>query len=676
MNIKELKNIVEKRTEDFINVCNNFKYKYGGIKSLESSQYINDKDLKNIKDRFEDILSSLEKDIYHLTKNLYDFKRFDWKNLNIAFFGETGAGKSTLIEALIKGDGRSIGDGTKDFTKTYKFYKYDNIVNLIDIPGIEGLEKEVRDSIKSALSRTHIIFFVFANKEPEEGTLKKLKSYLNNHAYIYGILNIKERIKDKKELKERFNSRKINTIIIRSERKLKAIFGSKFIKIIKVHALYAFYSRAKGFKPFNKKATKWVSEEKAKEIIDLFEGRKELLKISNLNELILIIEELKNGFHERIVWSNVRKILNKQEIIIHKILRSKKELDRFIFNLKENFKKLRIKYLIEKKLLKQNIYKIVSLYSEEMKVEIKKEVGKLIDKGIDNQYEYNKVLKKTIDKYSKTIDKEIKKEISEFKRKIKQELEIFKNKLDYLEKLFGDSITFDFKEIVRKIKYTLNDFIEDIKDTISKIIIVILFIKEPIISAIAGIVILLSKIIDWLFFRSEEKKLKAKQEAYQRIDIEFKKIKENANKTIKKEFKEIDRRFQEIESKLKSEEENIKHISEIIGNIANNLISIHHDISQNFVKYLDKDIKFAYIQTTIKNKKAYEDYICVLGGNHNILSEKLRICGIKHFYLYKSLQEFYYSINNENNEFFKRLKNFVQYHKKKVIEHSNTTIFL
>ena len=78
----------------------------------------------------------------------------EWERLNMSFFGETNAGKSTIIESLINGDGRSIGEGYKDFTKTVNKIAYKNI-NLLDMPGIEGKEYKVVKNIHKAVNKSH-----------------------------------------------------------------------------------------------------------------------------------------------------------------------------------------------------------------------------------------------------------------------------------------------------------------------------------------------------------------------------------------------------------------------------------------------------------------------------------------------------------------------------------------
>jgi len=132
----------------------------------------------------------------------------EWGHPAVAFYGETNAGKSTLIEGLRlyfngsgEGAGASIGDGSPDFTRMGTAYPCEyqgTCFDLVDVPGIEGDEAQVMAEIESAVRRAHLVFYVTADARPPqkgdqglEGTLEKIDRQLRPQAKVWAIYNKK-----------------------------------------------------------------------------------------------------------------------------------------------------------------------------------------------------------------------------------------------------------------------------------------------------------------------------------------------------------------------------------------------------------------------------------------------------------------------------------------------------
>ena len=133
---------------------NDIKKAYKNLQDLLQSTQEDVFDLNGVNSQFntvkEKIAFAFDSKIKEAKKELdVALKDTVWDNLVIAFFGETNAGKSTIIETFRilfddkrkKEDGLIVGDGRHDFTKTYEEYHLSiagHPFTLIDVPGIEG----------------------------------------------------------------------------------------------------------------------------------------------------------------------------------------------------------------------------------------------------------------------------------------------------------------------------------------------------------------------------------------------------------------------------------------------------------------------------------------------------------------------------------------------------------
>lgn len=96
--------------------------------------------------------------------------------------------------AYYKVDGTIIGNGSQDFTKSYKSYNFniDGVTTqLIDIPGIEGKEANFIEIINEALKKAHLVCYVAREaKGIEANTLEKIQSYLGKNVEVLGVHNV------------------------------------------------------------------------------------------------------------------------------------------------------------------------------------------------------------------------------------------------------------------------------------------------------------------------------------------------------------------------------------------------------------------------------------------------------------------------------------------------------
>ncbi|GAA8913688.1 hypothetical protein HpEKA43_06120 [Helicobacter pylori] len=277
-----------------------------------------DERLKKFNQESLEVFQKLE---FESLKELESLKNNEeWENFTIAFYGETGAGKSTLIECLRMffkeqskvvqqerfkrlysnyqnnyqnderkkqailneltslQDGAIIGDGRSDFTlktQSYPFqYNHQNFI-LLDMPGIEGREQKVIDQISNATQKAHAIFYVIKTPNPPQkgeerkrGTIEKIQRQLDSQTEIWTIYNkpINSPIALKDELVNK--SEKESLKILNKE--MKNILGKHYMGYKAVSVQMAFYGLSQALIPetdFYEKKQKFLKDFKAGELL-------------------------------------------------------------------------------------------------------------------------------------------------------------------------------------------------------------------------------------------------------------------------------------------------------------------------------------------------------------------------------------------------------------------------
>lgn len=324
-------------------------------------------DLKTNESKFSELKTDF---IKAFTKNVKDAKsQMDaikknvvWDHLVIAFFGETNAGKSTIIETFriifnettrekklyrfdhpyfwtkffrfIRNlfrkknkelyqygiDGDIVGDGSPDFTKQHKGYELhledNNLFTLIDVPGIEGNEVFFQKDVQADLLKAHCVFYVQGhNKQPDEATAIKIRKYLNEWVSVYAIYNVRSNADQYMDPSDRNtlmseNVKQVETLI---QRTFSRLIGRKFKGTLCTQGLLALCSYAR----FSKKHEDLIR--KQQKLIHHFGSADNIWNFSQFDKLKDSVDYMNDHYLDEIIEANKLKYIRVSQDIIKQI---------------------------------------------------------------------------------------------------------------------------------------------------------------------------------------------------------------------------------------------------------------------------------------------------------------------------------------------------------------------
>ena len=249
-----------------------------------------------------------------------------WDKLVIAFFGETNAGKSTIIEtfrvkyndparlAAIKEnkgkgvDGLIVGDGRQDFTQVYEKYNLEiegRPFVLIDVPGIEGKEANYLSEINDALKQAHCIFYVQGhNKKPDAATAEKIKGFLSDWVDVYSIYNVRGSVSNYDEEEERETL--ITSTVEKTQESIKDVFNNVLPGIYKGNVTCQGYLALMSVADFHESRSKMISDQA--KVTKYFCGRNYIESFSRFNAISELVKTQSKEFMIHILEANKQKL--------------------------------------------------------------------------------------------------------------------------------------------------------------------------------------------------------------------------------------------------------------------------------------------------------------------------------------------------------------------------------
>lgn len=443
------------------------------LRNLKNLDFRHDS-LKKIR---KDYISKLEELIYKINAEYKTVRdEIVWDHLVIGFFGETNAGKSTIIETLrlryssdknTWNHGEIVGLGASDFTKDASEYKL-NIngkrVTLIDIPGIEGDESKYSKIIAKALRRAHYVFYVHKkNSRPDVKIASKIQHYLSDWTRVCSVYNVSNSIGNYDEAEDRVNL--YTESVIKQGAIIKEAFqemlGALYEENITLQAQVGLCASSE----FSN-SVKLSSD--AKKLRKYFKDSETAYNFSRFNSLISLLDRLNNSFDKVILDSQNQKLKALKK-------RSRQKLEEFDQTHKDFLSQLEVRLKsmssdVKKKI--QSSKNVIKNRCESIIHRTFSSVERAICDTIENSKNNHKAIEAKISNIiyrnlEYTLPNEINKECREIIRKMTQDIQNRIKEINSVDiRIPNITIDLDFQyqvdtdSIIQQLKVSLGDVLD------------------------------------------------------------------------------------------------------------------------------------------------------------------------------------------------------------------------
>ena len=113
---------------------------------------------------------------------------------NLTLFGRTMSGKSTLMEILTKGDGKSIGKGAQRTTRDVRSYEWQGLT-VTDVPGVAAFDGDDDEQVAhDAATDADLVLFMITDDDQQAAEAEHLARLRTMGRTVLGVRNVKRGI--------------------------------------------------------------------------------------------------------------------------------------------------------------------------------------------------------------------------------------------------------------------------------------------------------------------------------------------------------------------------------------------------------------------------------------------------------------------------------------------------
>lgn len=574
-------------------------------------------ELENTLDGLQSITDQYEKEIFDLTKenekinSWYHNKKIDLEKQRVVLIQQMEQLLESLVDQLdsVKetraqiisklknlSDGIIIGDGRSDFTQEVRSYEFnvgDKEFVLLDLPGIEGKEHIVQESIKSAVEKAHVIFYVSKSPTPPQkgdngplGTIEKISKQLSQQNEVYFLYN--KPIRNVRQLRKPLINENEEDSLSIVDIELSKIFEENYISHLSLSAYPAFLSIGNFYdNKFSKDKEKFSEKLGNSDII---------FEMSQVKEFVnWMTGKLVNDVINKITRSNLKKIKKTLEWTTTEIKEVTNSFNKLEVKLHSNYK-LTSRILDEasetfEMNLENTVYKSLRI----LKSNTRKKIYSIINNGISDkgfEKELKKIVEKELKNFSIDLNKKIEKQSKDFKDEMSEIVSTYQRYVDELVEHYAKSVKFEFDfQPNIKIKRNINigNVLMALLGDIIGIISTALNMSNPVGWVILGLSVLSTffhvyKIvrgaIDKNFQKSQQRK-----NADENIEKVVKTIQQELGKYLIETMSEVNKHLAELTKLMYEPVWQIKSMSETFIEVENKLKFLSNELDKKGEKY-------------------------------------------------------------------------------------------